>query len=316
MKIEKKGQALHEDQSFHEAILERVSEGVYVYHDISTYPFVEFTVWNQRMFEITGYSMEQINNLGWYQIIYPDPELYERALIRMKPIQEGDNLCFEHWEIKNADGEKRLVSISTSTLTAKDGSLHVLGLMRNLTEEERLRTEAMHYRNDCLTGVKNRRGFFENARLIFDLAARQAKPVKFAYLDVDNLRKINDKFGHYEGDKALKAVGTELLSAVRSSDLVGRLGGDEFAIVLLSINSLDTKAFFDRLHKQLNDMMREKGWANSVSIGVVSFSDSIPDIQDVINYADVLMYKVKMNGKGRVIYEESNSDNSYTSNNA
>lgn len=301
---EKINQALREDQTFHEAIIGLVSEGICVCHDISTYPFVKFTVWNHRMIEITGYTMEQINNLGWYQTMYPDPELHERALERIKRLREGDNLHFENWEITHADGEKRLVSISTSTLTAKDSSVHVLCLMSDLTEEERLRAEAMRARIDHLTGLMNRRGFFENARLLFSLAARQAKPVTFAYIDVDNLKNLNDMFGHSVGDQALKGVGTMLTSAVRSSDVVGRLGGDEFAIVLLGINASDANELFDRLHKQLSEMMRARGWESGVSIGVVTFADSIPDIQEVIKYADALMYKAKKNGKGRVIYEE------------
>jgi diguanylate cyclase (GGDEF)-like protein len=183
--------------------------------------------------------------------------------------------------------------------------------MNDLTEEERLRAEAMRARIDHLTGLMNRRGFFENARLLFSLAARQAKPVTFAYIDVDNLKNLNDMFGHSVGDQALKGVGTMLTSAVRSSDVVGRLGGDEFAIVLLGINASDANELFDRLHKQLSEMMRARGWESGVSIGVVTFANSIPDIQEVIKYiqevikyADALMYKAKKNGKGRVIYEE------------
>ena len=305
VKKEELNQALREDHTFRAAVIEMASEGVCVCHDIPTYPFVKFTVWNQRMFEITGRTMEEINNQGWYQTLYPDPEVQERARERMECMREGDNLRFEHWVITRADGKKSLVAISTSILTAKDGSVHVLGLIHDFSEEERLRAEAMLARIDSLTGVKNRRGFFENAKLLFKLAARQTKPLTFAYLDVDNLKTINDTLGHSEGDQVLQAVGTMLLNKVRSTDVVGRLGGDEFAIVFLDLNASDRKKLFDSLHKQLLEMMRDRGWESAVSIGVVSFSDSIPDIQDVITHADATMYKAKMNGKGRLIYEEA-----------
>jgi PAS domain S-box-containing protein len=139
VKKEELNQALREDHTFRAAVIEMASEGVCVCHDIPTYPFVKFTVWNKRMFEITGHTMEEINNQGWYQTLYPDPEVQERARERMECMREGDNLRFEHWVITRADGKKSLVAISTSILTAKDGSVHVLGLIHDFSEEERLR---------------------------------------------------------------------------------------------------------------------------------------------------------------------------------
>jgi diguanylate cyclase (GGDEF)-like protein len=95
------------------------------------------------------------------------------------------------------------------------------------------------------------------------------------------------------------------MSAVRATDVVGRLGGDEFALVLLGVTTSDVKVFFNRLHKQLLEIMLDQGWESGVSTGVVTFSDFIPNLQDVINYADALMYKAKKSGKGKLIFEES-----------
>ncbi|HWR59252.1 MAG TPA: PAS domain S-box protein, partial [Thermodesulfovibrionales bacterium] len=143
--------ALNEDHSFREGVIERAAEGVCVCHDIPTHPFVKFTVWNHRMLEITGYTMEEINGNGWYQSMYPDPSVQERARERMERMRKGDDLRFERWEITRRNGEKRSVAISTSVLTAADKSVHVLGLMHDFTEEERLQMEA---RIDDLTQVK------------------------------------------------------------------------------------------------------------------------------------------------------------------
>ncbi len=296
-------QAQREDHSFREGVIERASEGVCVCHDVSTYPFVKFTVWNQRMTEITGYTMEEINKLGWYQSVYPDPEVQERARERMQRMREGNDLCFERWEITRADGEKRLIAISTSILTAKDGSVHVLGLMHDFTNEERLQFEAMLARIDDLTQVKNRRGFKEQAGLLFSLAARQIQSITFIYLDVDNLKAVNDSLGHAEGDRVLKTVGSTLSGSARPTDVVGRLGGDEFAVVLLGMNASDARLFSVRLQKRLLTAMQERGWVAGISIGVVSFSDSLPDIENAMVYADTVMYKAKKKAKGRLICE-------------
>lgn len=302
-------QTLREDHAFREAVIERAAEGVCVCHDIPDNPYVKFTVWNQRMVDITGYTMEDINNLGWYQTMYPDPKVQERARERMEGMREGEDLRFERWEITRINGEKRLVAISTSVLIASDNSVHVLALMVDFTEEERLQTEAMFARIDNLTRVKNRRGFEEDAGLLLKLATRQTQPVTFAYLDVDNLKTINDTLGHIEGDQVLKAVGNTLLGSCRSTDIVGRLGGDEFALVLLNMKSSDAKVFLGSLHQRLLKMMRDRGWGIGVSMGGVSFSDSIPDLEGALTYADTLMYEAKKDGKSRLIFDEIASVN-------
>ncbi len=295
--------ALSEDRAFREAVIQRAAEGVCVCHNIPTHPFVRFTVWNQRMKEITGYTMKEINARGWYETMYPDPGVQERARQRMERMREGDDLRYEHWEITNAAGAKRLIAISTSVLIAKDNSVHVLGLMHDCTNEERLKQEAVQARIDDLTGVKNRRCFMEHAEILFHLAARQAQPLIVAYIDVDDLKAVNDMLGHGEGDEVLKALGKTLVNSIRRNDVVGRLGGDEFAVVLLNMKPSFAKGFFSSLHERLLKTMRDRGWVTQVSMGVVCFSGSIPDIGDAIKHADTLMYKAKKEGKGKLCFE-------------
>jgi PAS domain S-box-containing protein len=89
------------------------------------------------MTEITGYTMEQINKLGWHQTVYPDPGLQARAVDRMERMREGHDLAAEEWEITRADGEKRIVEISTSILNTESGRTHVLALMQDVTQRKR-----------------------------------------------------------------------------------------------------------------------------------------------------------------------------------
>jgi diguanylate cyclase (GGDEF)-like protein/PAS domain S-box-containing protein len=294
-------QSLRADSSFREAVIEQASEGVCVCHDVPTHPFVEFTVWNRQMARITGYSMEEINRLGWYQTMYPDPAVQELVRKRMDRMREGDDLRHEHWGITRADGEERLVSISSSILTGSDRTVHVLALMSDITEKDRWRAEA---RIDDLTQVRNRRGFMEDAGLLFRLAVRQHQPISVAYVDVDGLKAINDRHGHTEGDRVLKAVGTTLLETVRDTDVAGRLGGDEFALVLLGMNSTEATKFSARLHRRLLAAMKDCGWATGVSIGVTTYSGSIPELDAAVANADSLMYKAKAEGKRGIICED------------
>lgn len=132
---------LHEEHSFRQGVIERAAEGICVCHAIPEYPFVQFTVWNPRMKDITGYSIEEINRLGWYQSMYPDPDIQEKARQRMEKMRQGEDLRYERWEITRIDGEKRTVGISTSLLKTNDGLAHVLALMQDVTDEETYRRQ-------------------------------------------------------------------------------------------------------------------------------------------------------------------------------
>ena len=236
--------------------------------------------------------------------MYPDPQVQKRARNRMDRMRQGDDLRSERWEITRADGEKRLMAISTSVLITKDGSAHVLGMMHDFTKEERLQIEAALARTDELTQINNRRGFKEEAELLFSLADRQKQPITCAFIDVDDFKAINDVLGHTEGDEVLKVVGGELNDLTRSTDVVGRIGGDEFGFVLLGTESAGAKLVTERLHQRLLGKMLDHGWKTGISMGVVSFSGSIPDFKHAMAYADRLMYQAKKAGKCKLIFEE------------
>ena len=102
------------------------------------------------MSEITGYTVEEINRLGWHQTVYPDPELQAKAIEHMKRMRQGEDIRAEEWEITRADGGKRVLNISTSVVESNDGLVHVLALMQDITERKRakevLREDKERYR--------------------------------------------------------------------------------------------------------------------------------------------------------------------------
>jgi len=128
---------LKQELSFNKGVIDNTTEGICVCHDINDFPYVKFSVWNNRMREITGYSIDEINKLGWYQSMYPDNKLQKKANDRMDKMRHGENLINEEWEITRIDGKKRILSISTTILQLDDGTAHVLGLMRDITEQKK-----------------------------------------------------------------------------------------------------------------------------------------------------------------------------------
>lgn len=140
--------ALQEEFAFGNAIIECAAEGLCVLHEVPDYPYLAFTVWNNRMTEITGYSMDEINRLGLHQTLYSDPELRAHADERLAArMRSGDDVKGEEWEITRSDGTKRIVGASSSIVRKKAGDIHLLALIQDLTErkraeEERLKLEA------------------------------------------------------------------------------------------------------------------------------------------------------------------------------
>ena len=126
--------AFRSEHEFRTSIIKHAAEGLCVYHNLEDFPHIKFTEWNDRMTEITGYTMAQINELGWCQTLYPDLEVQARAAACMEGILDRHNLQTESSEITRADGEKRILNITTSLLEGQGGQTHVLALMNDVTE--------------------------------------------------------------------------------------------------------------------------------------------------------------------------------------
>jgi len=293
---------LRAQQAFSQALLERASEGICVGHRIRAWPFVEFTVWNRRMTEITGYTMEAINRIGFYECLVPAPQGRPQMIDRMRRLLSGERRRFQRLEIKRADGSRRTVDVSTSRLPTEDGRRHVLALMQDFTAEEHLQREATLARKDALTGVATRRVFEEDAARLLRLASRTGRPCALGFLDLDHLKEVNDGLGHAEGDRVLAHLGALLGESTRASDIVGRIGGDEFALLLPDTDAAGARVFFDRLHQAVLDAMRAHDWPVGLSVGVVLISGHVPSESDALRHADSLMYQAKQAGRNRIVY--------------
>ena len=143
-----------EHLSMIEGVLKNAADGICVCHSVDEYPFVSFTHWNQRMTGITGYSMDEINRLGWYQSMYPDPELQNRAIERMGRMRTGDDIRGEEWVITTQGGQARPVLISTSLLTDSKGANHALAVIHDITDRKRLEAERLEIERKSLHAQK------------------------------------------------------------------------------------------------------------------------------------------------------------------
>ncbi len=157
--------------------------------------------------------------------------------------------------------------------------------------------EARLARTDPLTEIHNGRSFFEIAQRDLQRARRSGAPVSLAYIDVDDFKTVNDRFGHEQGDLVLRSMARTIRSSLRATDVVARLGGDEFAILFPDIGSEQALAVMSKVHQKLKDLAREQAWPVSFSIGIVTGHDPDMTTEELLRRADALMYDVKKAGK-------------------
>lgn len=171
----------------------------------------------------------------------------------------------------------------------------------------RLRTALDHTTRmaltDPLTGVLNGRAFGDASRRILAAAARSGKPFSLIYLDVDDFKRVNDTFGHAGGDRILRETAQLLEGAVRQSDLVARLGGDEFAVILPDADQRGTEAILGRICGTRSGLPGNRPLPVTFSVGAVTFVRVPAGIDDAIQAADALMYRVKETGKNACRHE-------------
>lgn len=157
---------------------------------------------------------------------------------------------------------------------------------------------------DYLTGLFNRRYFFDVGRTLFENARRQHLVLTVAMVDIDYFKNVNDQYGHDAGDHVLKTVADLLRTSFRSADIVARMGGEEFCVLAANIKPEALQTTFDRFRLAVANarITHESQTIHiTVSIGVaVTFRESL---EAMINKADQLLYQAKENGRNRVALE-------------
>jgi diguanylate cyclase (GGDEF)-like protein len=206
--------------------------------------------------------------------------------------------CALAWEISNelAGMKGSRSGIGTANLAVMAitfGSIALLGAR----QREWLRRERAISRTDGLTGLLNGRGFFEAAAVELARSARYRHPLTVAYVDLDDFKQVNDRYGHARGDAVLTAVAHGLRRACRSTDIVGRLGGDEFVILFPETDGPAAEAALGKLRSLVLEAASRNDGNVTASIGAVSFAKAPADVETLVHEADAVMYSVKAAGK-------------------
>jgi len=199
-------------------------------------------------------------------------------------------------------GRTRLIELSLA-----HGLLWVMGLAgiaagerhlrQQMVKRERVEKELLSLSmTDPLTGLHNRRGFLTLAEQQLHLAERTKRRMQLFFADLDGLKRINDTYGHEEGDRAIAEAAAALRETFRSSDIIARIGGDEFAILAIDTEGPLPEFLLERLQRRLDrpDQGESRKYALSFSVGCADYDPERPlSLNELMARADRLMYAQK-----------------------
>lgn len=142
--------SLRKLSDFREKVIATAAEGICVCSKLPDFPYVHFSIWNDRMAELTGYTAEEVNRLGWIGAMHPDSQAQKESADRFARMWSGGDLRAELRTITRKDGHQRILSISTSKTELEDGQVAVIALAHDVTEQtlndERLRQSESSFR--------------------------------------------------------------------------------------------------------------------------------------------------------------------------
>ena len=249
---------------------------------------------SRQIEDILGYPVAdwQSDELMFVKLLHPEDR--DRVLgAHAKTHRTHERLSVEY-RLRASDGRWVWIRDEGVVVTDDDGQpLHLQGYLLDISAEreaeEQLRRQALY---DPLTGLANRVHFTERLNHAVATRKRSGRQTALLFVDLNNFKSINDRFGHHAGDAALQALAEQLESVIRTGDTAARLGGDEFGVILQSVHDpAEASGVAQRLHRALAEPLEVEGRQIKVdaSIGIALGDDP----QDLVKEADAAMYRAK-----------------------
>jgi diguanylate cyclase (GGDEF)-like protein/PAS domain S-box-containing protein len=237
------------------------------------------------------HSIEDILNVGDNVV-----DLRMRSELRKSP----EDHTTRQMRLTHADGTDIWVDHSISTLRDQDGDVisflsQFVDITETVSKRDELQFQASH---DTLTLLANRRALFERTAKILAHPARTGEQIGVMYCDLDNLKAINDIYGHTAGDQVLVAIANRLVALVRSDDTVARVGGDEFVIALAAVHSIaDLEHLAQKLRGAAAEPVQTDGGSvqPGISIGM-ALAHRGDQFEAVLQNADLALHQAKLRG--------------------
>lgn len=254
---------------------------------------------NERLLSMAGYENceefeADIHNLI-INSVHPDDREYVKA--EMAKILAPSDQYEIRYRMKKKDGSYIWVHDIGRRTVAADGRDAVISVLIDVSQQVRTQTSLEHEAlSDPLTGIYNRKG----AQMRIEETMGSGPAYLFFMLDLDNFKRVNDLYGHQEGDAVLCLVADQLMQTFRKTDIICRLGGDEFAIFIPDCQ--DMQAIQRKVQKLIDSYyeVAQRHWSlsqSTMSVGGI-FSRRMRTFSELYQLADEVLYKVKNREKG------------------
>lgn len=271
---------------------------------------------NQALCQLLGYSEAELLTLDCQSVTHPDDTADDR--VQLRALLAGTSLtCSLEKRLLHKDGHPIWVARQMALVREQDGSprcfvsqiqsIDAQKMLIAAWERQQEELEAANHKLtllalvDPLTEVLNRRALREKLDQLDLEAVAREQPLAFLMVDVDHFKSYNDRYGHIDGDQALRTIAKGITSACRASDVVGRFGGEEFLVLLPDTDAHAARAVAERLRITiaLSEEMREP---TTVSVGahVLVPGPNRETVNQAIVLADTALYQAKRRGRNRV----------------
>ena len=252
------------------------------------------TAINEAAARALGYQPDEIIGKSLADFLIPESRPFFADYLRrmsITPLEEGV------FHVLTKNGERRIWQYHNRYYKKTGAAAYVIGYAQDITELKQIQEELRNLTlTDDLTGLYNRRGFFTLAEQALRYARRTKKDCILIYADLDNLKKVNDEFGHHIGSEMIVNAANLFRSFFRTSDIVARLGGDEFVALVQDSSEAGTDIIKIRLQQLIEDFNENNShpYTLSVSFGIAWFDPANQTtLAELILEADQLMYVQK-----------------------
>ena len=294
-------EALKESEEKYRNLFQNANEAIFVAQD------GKLVFLNPMSVKLIGYSGEEVMSRSFIEFIHPDDRdmVIDRHIRRMK----GEEIPHLYsFRIVHRNGNVKWVELNAVSISW-EGKTATLNFMSDITDrkqtEEAIQQMAYH---DTLTGLPNRKLFFDRLAIALAQDRRNQRGVAIAMLDLDNFKDVNDYLGHGVGDLALKEAAERLSDTMRRGDTVARFGGDEFILILPELKGADAIQVAEKLVDAFRKpfLIDDHELIITTSVGIAIYPGDGMDADALIKNADIAMYRAKQTGRDRYhLYKKS-----------
>ena len=274
--------------------------------------------WNAEMEKLTGFSESQILGKSCEALYLGESKFSKRLPDLLYEANQSGWTLQNDWCV-TAGGQKfwssYMIAACQSSLSdgrgiaekknknlAKKAAFFLL--LRDINDHADTLSQIIHANSsDHLTGLLNRRAFFDLAEIEIRRWSRTPRPLCLLAIDADFFKKVNDQFGHGVGDNVLKLMAEAFTACVRDTDVAARIGGEEFTVLLPHTELKDAYSLAERIRVAVESivmMIGDHPLNLTVSIGIAEMSSSIKDVENLMQLADGALYRAKNLGRNRI----------------